>query len=75
FLIWLSKKSEYQGEICAWYLILYSIGRFFAEYLRGDLIRGHAGIFSTSQWISLLILAAGICMMILIRKNSDNKPA
>jgi phosphatidylglycerol:prolipoprotein diacylglycerol transferase len=38
------------------YLILYSIVRFFDEFLRGDSYRGFIGILSTSQFISLLIL-------------------
>ena len=76
FLIWLSKKSEYQGDVCAWYLILYSAGRFVLEFVRGDLIRGHAGMFSTSQWISIFMFIAGICMLIVIRKHNDSsKPA
>lgn len=38
------------------YLFCYSIIRFLLEFLRGDEIRGFLGPFSTSQWISLIIL-------------------
>lgn len=38
------------------YLLVYSTLRFFIEFLRYDAKRGHIGIFSTSQWISLLII-------------------
>lgn len=37
------------------YLINYSILRFILEYFRYDPERGKAGIFSTSQWISVFI--------------------
>lgn len=41
-------------------LYVYSYGavRFSLEFLRGDAVRGGYGSFSTSQWISLLLLAA-----------------
>lgn len=38
-----------------YYLLLYSLCRFFLEYLRFDSERGHFLWFSTSQWISILI--------------------
>lgn len=38
------------------YLFIYSILRFFLEFLRGDYIRGLYGVVSTSQIISLLII-------------------
>ena len=34
--------------------------RFFDEFLRGDEIRGFVGALSTSQFISLFIVAVGI---------------
>lgn len=39
------------------YLMFYAIARFFIEFLRGDTVRGMWGPFSTSQWISLAVLA------------------
>jgi hypothetical protein len=32
------------------------VGRFLLEFLRGDIDRGFWGPFSTSQWLSLLVL-------------------
>ncbi len=49
----LKKRSRYTTEI---YLIVYGIFRFFLEFLRSDDIRGHFGVLSTSQWISLLLI-------------------
>lgn len=59
-LLWFSGRKKGDGQVGALYLICYSIGRFVLEYFRGDLARGSVGAFSTSQFISFFILAAGI---------------
>ncbi len=53
------------------YLIIYGIARFFLEFLRGDEYRGIFLFLSTSQWISLLLIAVSI--IILIMKNNRKK--
>ncbi|MCR4750878.1 MAG: prolipoprotein diacylglyceryl transferase [Eubacterium sp.] len=68
FLLWYEKnKEKYRGELAALYLILYSAGRFVLEFWRGDLIRGAVGPLSTSQFIGLFTLLAGIILLMLIR--------
>jgi phosphatidylglycerol:prolipoprotein diacylglycerol transferase len=61
-------KSEglQNGTIGAIYLCLYGIGRFAIEFLRDDL-RGAVGALSTSQFISLFIVAGGIVILVLHR--------
>ncbi len=51
------------------YLISYSICRFILEFFRGDLIRGHWGVFSTSQVISICVLIFCIIYMIRDKKR------
>ncbi len=51
-----------RGIVTSFFLIFYSIGRFVIEIFRGDLERGFVGSLSTSQFISIFILAAGIAM-------------
>lgn len=59
-LAYLAKKVVKQdGQVAGFYLVFYSIGRFFLEYLRND-PRGEVKMLSTSQFISLFILAAGV---------------
>ena len=70
-LFWYAKKERKKGTVGALYLILYSIGRFFVEFLRND-YRGEVGIFSTSQFISLFMLAAGIFLFVS-KKRSEEK--
>lgn len=68
-----AKKERRQGRVGALYLILYSVGRFFIEFLRND-YRGEVGIFSTSQFISLFILLAGI-LLFASRKPREQEAA
>jgi phosphatidylglycerol:prolipoprotein diacylglycerol transferase len=42
------------------YVMIYSVGRFFLEFLRGDARRGHFWIFSTSQWIAMALIALAV---------------
>ena len=64
-LVFLIKKLvKHDGQIAGFYLVFYSIGRFFLEYLRND-PRGNVDILSTSQFISLFILAAGVGTILL----------
>lgn len=63
FLFWYSKKkSKKLGDTTSMYLIIYSIGRFLVEFLRND-PRGEIGILSTSQFISIFILIAGVLLL------------
>ncbi|WP_294729994.1 prolipoprotein diacylglyceryl transferase [uncultured Faecalibaculum sp.] len=70
FLCWIAKRKKFNGEVGAWYLILYSVGRFIIEFFRGDLIRGAVGTLSTSQFISIFTLAAGIIILVVMKKRT-----
>jgi len=74
-LVFLAKKLKASGQVAGFYLVFYSIGRFFLEYLRND-PRGSVKLLSTSQFISLFILAAGIGVILacgyLAKKNAGN---
>lgn len=56
------------GSIGALYMILYSIGRFVIEFFRAD-ARGTVGILSTSQFISIFFVLAGIILLTVIKRN------
>ncbi len=68
FLLWYSTKERKKGRVFSLYLIIYSIGRFLIEFLRGD-PRGSISIFSTSQFISLFIVVIGIALFNIERIN------
>ena len=65
-LLWLSKKTKRTTGLLAWYLCFYAVARFFLEMLRGDSIRGLFNGLSTSQYISIGLLAAcGLRLLVL----------
>lgn len=70
-LLYIARHKKADGQVAACYLIFYSIGRFVLEFFRGDLIRGSVGSLSTSQFISLFILAAGIVILAVRSKKAD----
>ncbi|SEF38570.1 phosphatidylglycerol:prolipoprotein diacylglycerol transferase [Caloramator fervidus] len=61
-LILYSKKERKQGKVAALYMLLYSIGRFLIEFLRGD-FRGNVGPFSTSQFISIIVFLLSLLLL------------
>ena len=68
-LLYIARHKKKAGQVDACYLIFYSIGRFVLEFFRGDLIRGSVGMLSTSQFISLFILVAGILILVIRSKK------
>lgn len=63
-LLIFASRPKRDGQVGGLYMILYSVGRFFIEYLRDD-PRGNVGIFSTSQFICFFILTGGIIVYML----------
>ncbi|MBU3100775.1 MULTISPECIES: prolipoprotein diacylglyceryl transferase [Clostridium] len=61
FLLWYDRRERKKGRLFSLYLIIYSVGRFLIEFLRGD-PRGSVSILSTSQFISLFVLIIGILL-------------
>ena len=50
------ERKNSKIELLRIYLVSYALYRFIIEFFRADLARGIFWIFSTSQWISLIIL-------------------
>lgn len=72
FLILYDRKwKKRDGEVTAWYLIFYSAGRFLLEFWRGDAARGSVGGLSTSQFIGIFTLAAGLVLLVLRRRSPE----
>lgn len=61
-LLIFAARNKKEGHVAGLYLILYSIGRFLVEFLRGD-PRGTVGVLSTSQFICIFIFAGGLILM------------
>lgn len=71
-LIFLAKRVKHKGVVTAMYLIFYSVGRFLIEMLRND-PRGTISAMSTSQFISIFTLAAGIFMFVFCRRKRQGE--
>lgn len=63
-----NKKDGTPGNVGFLYMLLYGVGRFLVEFLRND-NRGGAWMFSTSQWISMVIVAGGIVLYLVNKKR------
>ncbi len=48
------------GEALAWYIIMYGLGRFCFEFVRGDPERFYFLDFSEAQWTSLVLISATV---------------
>lgn len=66
-LLWHFKRRKHVGDTGYTYMLLYGIGRFFIEFLRND-NRGEVGALSTSQFISLFIVAAAVVLLLRNKK-------
>jgi phosphatidylglycerol:prolipoprotein diacylglycerol transferase len=62
------KGRPFPGRTFWGYMLLYAISRFVIEIYRGD-PRGLVGAFSTSQFVSLLIIPISIIMLILLARR------
>jgi len=65
-----AKKCRKKGRVMSLYLIGYAIGRSIVEIFRND-FRGNVGILSTSQFISVFILLAGVVLFLLFGRASQ----
>jgi phosphatidylglycerol:prolipoprotein diacylglycerol transferase len=72
YLFYLRGRKKFNGQLFLTYLLLYGIGRFTLEYLRGDLARGFVieNILSHSQFIALIILI--VVVVVYVRWSKQN---
>lgn len=72
-LLRMMNSEKYRpGLITSTSMILYSITRFFIEFMRFD-ARGSFGPFSTSQWISIPLLVLGLYLRKKYQQNQNNE--
>src|SRR4051794_33961342 len=73
-LLWTERKGRpFAGRTFWLYMLLYAISRFIIEFYRGD-ERGNVGIFSTSQFISLLLFPLAIAMLVYLSRAVTPAP-
>lgn len=69
-LLWYEKRARHTGDVGAMYLLLYGVGRFCIEFLRAD-ERGGIGVLSTSQIISVFIVAGAAFLFRCNHKKAE----
>lgn len=76
FLLWFERRGRnFAGRTFWTYTLLYGLTRYGIEFLRGD-PRGTVWIFSTSQFISVLLVPLSVIMLAwLSSRKADVAPA
>jgi phosphatidylglycerol:prolipoprotein diacylglycerol transferase len=67
------KGRTYPGRTFWLYMLLYAVSRFIIEFYRGD-ERGMVGMFSTSQFISLLLAPLAVIMLVYLSRVRAPEP-
>ncbi|UCF68122.1 MAG: prolipoprotein diacylglyceryl transferase [Acidobacteriota bacterium] len=72
FSVWRRRPAPW--TVTALWCGLYGVERFALEFLRAD-PRGSFGPFSTSQWISLGLVAAATVYFVAVARRGDREPS
>src|SRR6059036_88719 len=73
-LLWTERKGRaFAGRTFWLYMLLYAVSRFIIEFFRGD-ERGTVGMFSTSQFISIVLAPLAIVMLAYLSRARTPAP-
>src|SRR6266851_1432536 len=67
------KGKPFPGRTFWLYMLLYAVSRFIIEFYRGD-ERGTVGMFSTSQFISIVLAPLAIVMLVYLSRAVTPEP-
>lgn len=67
------RGNRYPGRTFWLYMLLYAVSRFIIEFYRND-PRGAVMLFSTSQFISLVLAPLAVVMLVVLRRSSSPSP-
>jgi phosphatidylglycerol---prolipoprotein diacylglyceryl transferase len=67
------KGRPFSGRTFWLYMLLYAVSRFIIEFFRGD-ERGTVFMFSTSQFISLLLAPLAVVMLVYLSRAKTPEP-
>jgi phosphatidylglycerol---prolipoprotein diacylglyceryl transferase len=68
-----SRGRRFAGRTFWLYMLLYAVSRFVIEFYRGD-ERGSVGMFSTSQFISIVLAPLAIVMLVYLSRAIAPEP-
>ena len=73
-LLWTERKGRpFPGRTFWLYMLLYAVSRFIIEFFRDD-PRGMVGMFSTSQFISLVLAPLAVGMLVYLSRQKTPEP-
>jgi phosphatidylglycerol:prolipoprotein diacylglycerol transferase len=73
-LLFVERKGRpYPGRTFWLYILLYAVSRFIIEFYRGD-ERGTVGMFSTSQFISIVLAPLAVGMLVYLSRVAAPAP-
>jgi len=73
-LEWLHARRRFRGQVFAVYLVAYAGLRSLVELFRGDYPRLVAGWVTPAHWVSLLMLAAGVLLLVKLPRTNPQRP-
>ncbi len=73
FMARYGRQKRPPGKVLSMYLLGYGTIRFILEFFRYDAIRGFYGVFSTSQWVSLVLIGLGVYFVRFYRPKECKK--
>lgn len=65
-----SRGRRFPGRTFWLYMLLYAVSRFIIEFYRGDDRGAYIGVFSPSQFISLLLAPLAIAMLVYLSRRA-----
>ncbi len=68
-LFWMQRHKKFNGQVMAFYFILYGIGRFFIEGLRTDQLQFGATGIAVSQVLSVVLVLFGAAFLFWKQKR------
>lgn len=77
-ILWrLLERPHRPGTVIGWYLMLYSTFRLFVEFFRDASVRAFPfdGPLSTTQWVAVVLILAGACLVFARRDRPAKVPA
>jgi phosphatidylglycerol:prolipoprotein diacylglycerol transferase len=68
-----TRGNRFAGRTFWLYMLLYAASRFAIEFYRGD-PRGTVGVFSTSQFISVILAPLALVMLVYLSRQQEPAP-
>ncbi|HJQ70841.1 MAG TPA: prolipoprotein diacylglyceryl transferase [Blastocatellia bacterium] len=72
FMLWLTRRRRFEGQVIFTYLMVYSVARFIIEFWRADPRGGMFGL-STSQLISVVMFPLALLLMIYYSRRDKDR--